>query len=253
MSKFRGADPITELAVIAVDWSQPCGCFERHLQRRWMNPLFPVERRRISFAELRESKARDQGDLLELEANFRGTATRIFELADATPRLGLLFEEVNQQLDVLQGLLLRAAEIGDLANRLREAVRKPYDHLMQSVRGVRESLDLDSKLEIDAFIVARRRIMDIYSNQFISQMKRADTPILSQEVLHSVLTEPLTTVRLFASLIPHAVRGELRIHALAVALVQGVEKEGYAVQGSQEKLSALSETPYEAIPTTKVF
>ena len=56
---------------IQLNWSAVPGCFERQLQRRHNNALFPEEKRRVTTDEVVEAKSRDQADLETLELNLR--------------------------------------------------------------------------------------------------------------------------------------------------------------------------------------
>jgi hypothetical protein len=43
-------------------WSEKPGCFERHLQRRDGNLLFPPERRIVTYKEIEEAKEKDRAE-----------------------------------------------------------------------------------------------------------------------------------------------------------------------------------------------
>jgi hypothetical protein len=49
-------------------WSTHPGGYERHLQRRWNNPLFPPERRKVTAADVYHAWIKDSAAMDELEA-----------------------------------------------------------------------------------------------------------------------------------------------------------------------------------------
>ncbi len=64
-----------------IDWSEAPGCFERHLQRRYRNPLFSVERRTIAIADVVTARARDEADLGELNLRIKALLCKVSSLA----------------------------------------------------------------------------------------------------------------------------------------------------------------------------
>jgi hypothetical protein len=253
MNKSKNLEPESEPGLVAIDWANPCGCFERHLQRRHVNPLFPKGRRQICAGELTEARARDQADLRQLEIDFAQVAKRITEECAQTPGPCLTLGRFYRFIEMLDTIAVRAAEVGNIAHRLRDCVGEIRDRYCESIRALRDDLPEDAQQHMDSFFPARELKQRISENPFLAQMQRADTPIPPREVLPSVLTEPLTTVRLFASLIPEAKRTELQFQSLAHALVTEVQREGYTVQDAQQKLLALEVTPRNRGFTTKVF
>lgn len=220
---------------IAVDWSDPCGCFERHLQRRHMNPLFPWERRRVCTGDIIEARGRDQADLRELEADCDRTVRKITEESTGTASQRLTFKQADQQLEAFSHLIVRAAEVGDLANPIRDFLRAAYASLLTSMR---DACPQDARADLAAAITKRETYLQRFANPFIAQINRKDTPISASDVVPSLLGEPTDTVRLFATVLPEAHRADL--YAAASALVASLQTQGHTVAGAQEKLLALS-------------
>ncbi len=223
---------------IAVDWSDPCGCFECHLQRRYMNPLFPLERRRVCTGDIIEARARDQADLRELHADCDKILKEAMERATRAPGQWLSFKEPNQLIGALQQLVVRAAEIGDLANPVRDVLCRVF---ASQVELMRQACPPDMKAELDALVNKRERYLQISASQFLAQMNRRDSPISAKEVVPSLLTEPAATVRLCASVLWEANRAE--VHALAAYLIANAQREGHTVPEAEEKLLALKGRP----------
>ncbi len=223
---------------IALDWSDPCGCFERHLQRRYMNPLFPLERRGVCTGDILETRARDRADLRQLQADCERTVKEITETTTNSPNQRFTFEQAFQQVEAFEQLIVRAAEIGDLANPIRDFLRVAGDSLKTSMR---EACPQHVKAELDVAIAKRERYVQTFADPFLAQMKRRDTPISDKEVVPSLLTEPAVTVQLFATTLPEAYRTEL--HVVAAALIANVQREGNTVPEAEEKLLALKGRP----------
>lgn len=253
MNESKNPESKTERGLVAVDWADPCGCFERHLQRRHMNPLFPKERRQISAGELADARAKDQADLTQLGNDFAQVAKCIAGECAATPGPRLTLGRFYRFIEMLDALAVRAAEVGDLAHRFRDCINEIRDEYCNSIRELREGLPAEAQQHMDALFPARELMQRVSENPFLAQMQRADTPIVPREVIPSLLSESVETVRLFASIIPEAGRSEYHMHGLAVALVENVEREGYRVQDAQEKLLALKATPYQIRTATKVL
>ena len=66
------------------EWLEMPGCFERHLQRRHRNPLFPEERRTISNKELQEARRKDLSDLKEFIKKYTLWLSEARELNDTS-------------------------------------------------------------------------------------------------------------------------------------------------------------------------
>jgi hypothetical protein len=58
---------------IPLAWSEACGSFERQLQRRHNNPLFPSEKRTVITAELVVARSQDLCDLCQLQEDSKRT------------------------------------------------------------------------------------------------------------------------------------------------------------------------------------
>jgi hypothetical protein len=96
---------------IPIAWSELCGCFERHLQRRHRNRLFPSERRRVSTANLIEAQVRDWADVRQLQTDMESLSADL----DGRPAQ-LSFDHVLGLRDSVEKFIVRAAGLGAIAN-----------------------------------------------------------------------------------------------------------------------------------------
>lgn len=215
---------------IPVGWSDKCGCFERQLQRRYMNPLFPVQRRMVSRAEILEARAKDLNDLKELQTDMDG----LFSKVEEASKQKSYYDEVVVLRDAFERLIFRAAEIGTIASQQNDALHDVY----RSVVGVlRDGCPSEHRAKLESVLADSERYQRKWTNQFVRQLKRRDTPISGNEVVASLLTEDVDTVRLFASLLEEPARKDT--YQLAVALISDAQREGYSVAEAEQKLQAL--------------
>ena len=210
-------------------WSKPCGAFERQLQRRHNNPLFPPEKRCVITAELLWARSQDNYDVLELQEGMRGLLKHILDAAEPMAPFG----DVLKKRDQVEQLIIRAAGIGDLANSERQKLLRLYDTIVGCLRNACSG-EIRAKLE--SALAGSEGILKSAANNFVAQMNRANSPISTEDVLPSLLVEDVETVRVVAG----CVSPEARIGMVmsAAALVENARKEGYVVSDAEEKLRA---------------
>ncbi len=200
-------------------WSEVCGCFERQLQRRHNSPLFSLDLRRVTTAELIIAKARDLADLRQLEEDSKKLNG---EIADPGGQK-LTFSDVYKWREAVETLLMRAFAVGDIANQQRKYLRTLYESILQSLR---DSCPPEKREQLEKAIGGSNEHLGRFGNQFLQQMTRSDTPIASGELLPSLLTEDVETVRLVASTISKEERNGFVKPAMA--LIEKAKEEGYS-------------------------
>lgn len=250
-------------AMIGIIWSPTPGCFERHLQRRYNNPLFPPNRRIVTQSEVEEARARDT---MEAES-LRGEVKEVLKLfLDLNPGQKI---EMTLGLDTarrLDGLIERAARLGGDSSKeeadlitLRKALAADMKRGAEEANapGLREALG-----ELDLFL---QILVKGWSNRFLAQMGRKDSPILPEDVVPSLLSEDKETIRLvvesFAKQVPEVVPPTFlhdpdiarrasevvnkslnaldKVRQAAFALVADLEAKGESTQEMDEKLRVL--------------
>ena len=90
-------------------WSEVPGCFERHLQRRVDNILFPLARQRVSEEEVAQARKRDE---IEQETFIEAVNNLGIELETPKDTKGLSTVGDSSSLQKVQALLEQAASIG---------------------------------------------------------------------------------------------------------------------------------------------
>ena len=197
-------------------WSKVPGCFERHLQRRDGNILFPPERRRISKEEIAQARKRDEMDkerfvkeILEFEAQIRNP----------------VYVDYSSALQKIQGFLEEAASIGGDIGHVIKILEDLEDKTMEY---------LNEKTPEGNHLLEKAHSYSVVARTpFLAQHKRIDTPILETEQVPTLLSEDLDTIsavglaiRTFSNFKPST--EDIRKH-LDEAVRQGFNKE-YAQQ-----------------------
>lgn len=97
----------------------------------------------------------------------------------------------------------------------------------------------EDRAQLDVALAKSEKYQTTFANPFLAQMNRKDTPILSNEVVPSLLTEDVGTVRLVSSTLDAQLRKET--YDLAVGIVTEAQKNGYMLAQAEEKLEALKD------------
>lgn len=222
---------------ISVEWSEAPGCFERHLQRRHRNPLFPIERRAIANADVVIARARDKADLGELRLRIWALAEKVVNLKGTTT-----FHECVVLREEIENLLLRCAEVSGGAAEEKAKLQSMYDGLVDMMR---QACSPENRQKLDDAIAQSASLQRMHGHEFFAQLRRSDTPICGGDVIPSLLSESVETIRMYVSYFGKENHGlDRAVIEEAARILGGAEKEGYAMTDAEQKLLALNgETP----------
>jgi hypothetical protein len=172
-------------------WSSHLGAYERHLQRRHKNVLFPAERRQVSAMDVYYARLRDQQALM-----------------DVRRRLGAIHEAMQEELPVawhkhLNGIRERLDEAHDDLTaaggdeHLDEAWRSMRAHIMKVWR-LCLGEDADG---LAAFDRAEATFAEEQSRRTAwgMQVSGKSSSIPSEEAVPALLTEPIEDIEKVAA------------------------------------------------------
>lgn len=162
-------------------WNDSPGCFERHLQRREGNPLFPAERRIVTRKELEEAREKDRVE----QQQFREKVSKFISGLKTEERF-VSPNKASSDLQELQELLEEAASVEGDIGQLVEALERMEEKLTKSLNeAVPDMVDLLRRIHAQS-AVAR--------TPYLAQATRKDSPILKEEQIPALLSEDLVTI-----------------------------------------------------------
>lgn len=175
-------------------WSQNPGCFERHLQRKYRNALFPSDSRVVTQDQIDRARARDSVDAEDVRHRFTSLLRGLAEGGAASGG------EALDRREALGDLLSRAAEVGDALKDDMPAIFQMYEAVVRDIlASLSDSPELARELRTAlAFSIEKRRL---FNNCFVAQLRRRDTPIHPDEVVPSLLSETPETIRLMTEVL----------------------------------------------------
>ncbi len=166
-------------------WSEYPGCFERHLQRRDGNILFPPDRRIILRNEIEEALEKDRVEAKLFKIKFR---------AFVDSRLVVLSSKKNMKPTEAFELLREVMVLAEECATYGESVHEEREHL----EGAEEILIKSMNEVMPKGAEGLRRIRSVSSlkrDDYSAQYNyRKDTPILKEELMATLLSEDLEYV-----------------------------------------------------------
>ncbi len=211
-------------------WNEMPGCFDRHLQRKEGNVLFPVSERQPTKEAIREARAKDESDLERLQKDVTA-ALQITERfgGQQTIPSGVLLDFLQKELDPL---MRRTAEIGEPARGFFKVLENIRDVSFESLAGQRNDLKSDIESLKDA--------LQEQFNSFVAQIWRHDTSITPEEITPALLCESTDTIEGVCEFLQRQNPELLRLLCEgSVKLLQDATQQGFDLQCADEKLSLL--------------
>lgn len=162
-------------------WSMYPGCFERHLQRRDGNPLFPPERRLILRKEIVEAVEKDRVEAQVFKIKHRAFVDSKLILFNSKKNMKPI--EANELLREVMVLAEECAIYGESVHEEKEHLERTEEILMNSMNEVMPE-GAENLRTINALSCQKRK-------DYAAQYNRKDTPILKEELMATLLSEDL--------------------------------------------------------------
>jgi len=222
----------TDSVYMELLWSAAPGCYERHLQRKYRNPLFAPALRIVTQDEVDAARARDA---LEAEA----LSKQVNQFLQSVKRASATYSEMERDRKRVAELMQRAAEVGDLW--AEGAASKLYWGIISDMEAAVINNEKGAKLLQEANEYYVRHVL-LFTNRFVAQFSREDSPIKPEELVPALLTEDVESIKKFLSVGGNDDESQMARRNLAseaLDLVMEVETRGAIIPDVDKKLEAL--------------
>lgn len=175
----------------AIHFSPQPGAFEKHLQRKYNNPLFPASQQNLLQAEVEQARQRDQQDLQAFLEAFEETVKRAADLNGSVESEVIL--ELKEKLERLY--MTSSSLAGDLGT-YKDALLKLIRVCMEMIRkGAAD--DPIALRKLDEEDQARTVYFAMLESPLVAELVRGDEIIQVDELVPTVLSldiKALTTI-----------------------------------------------------------
>ena len=186
--------PLEIKIYMSLQFSHQPGCWERHLQRQYNNPLFIEISPIITQHQIEIAQQKDQNDRHQFIKNFHQL------LEDFTQ---LKAQEESEQIFELQGrvdkLYSECAVNGNYFQQEKQGLKKLSSLIYQAIlnSGQHKAKVLE---ELEQAEIARKRHFTLLENSVIAHLLREDSPIAQNELVPTLLSEDKTSLQAAMSL-----------------------------------------------------
>lgn len=175
----------------AIRFSPQPGAYERHLQRKYHNPLFPASQQNLLQAEVEQACQRDQQDLKAFQEAFEETVKQAAQLN------GSVDSEIILDLkDKLEQLYITSSSLAGDLSAYQDALLKLIRVCMQMIRNG-ASNDQIALRKLDEEDQARTVYFAMLESPLVAELMRGNEIIQVDELVPTVLsldTKALTTI-----------------------------------------------------------
>lgn len=162
--------------------SQP-GAFERHLQRKYNNPLFPQADQHLLTAEIEQARQKDRQDQQAFLTAFEQSVQQAAQLTGSVDAEIIL--ELKQELERLY--VHSCSLAGDL-DQHRQAILKLIQVCMTTIeKGASDDVTVLQKLRDEN--AARQMFFTLLETKLVADLIRGDEIIRANELIPSLLSE----------------------------------------------------------------
>ena len=167
----------------SIKFSAQPGAYERHLQRKYNNPLFPDSDQHLLDKEVEQAREKDHQDLRAFFDAFQDTVQEAVELSDSVESDVLL--DLKEKLERLY--VQSTSLAGDLGQH-QEALQKLLSVCMAGIlKGAEQDQAALKKIQDE--LTARDVFFTLLKTPLVSQLLRGDDIIHESELIPSILSE----------------------------------------------------------------
>jgi len=210
-------------------WRDKPGAHERHLQRRYKNPLFPPARRSVTTAEVLAARRKDAAEYKDVVDKSRG-----IELPEnLPPNWNEFLGNVREQIDELKD---RARQIGGDTSNVMEYLNNLRGNMADVWRACNQHNSEALRIYEEAEALVRKRD-EVFRGDFGNQILRSDPCFPSDEVVPSLLCEDARTVAAVWAMMPQENRPGL--DRSIADCIHAAMAEGFDIGTVREQLLAI--------------
>ncbi len=168
----------------SIKFSALPGAYERHLQRKYHNPLFPSPDQHLFNKEVEQAREKDQQDLRAFFDAFEETVQEAVELSESVESDVLL--DLKEKLERLY--VQSTSLAGDLGQH-QDALQKLLSVCMTGIlKGAEHDPVAIKKIQDE--LTAREVFFELLDNPFVAVLLRGDEIIHESEMIPCILSEP---------------------------------------------------------------
>jgi hypothetical protein len=223
-------------------WSATPGAIERHLQRRYNNPLFPLHRQVVTSKDVYEARLADHQTLAEIRRELTELTSEFYAHKELPSDWHPFLSGFRERLDALEDRRLMTggenAALGASIAEMRGNVISLWRAALQNNRQSLSSLDTAETLE-------HRRRATLHATDWMRQLRSHASPIPPQEVVAALLSDTPAEVQAAVAVL----KSEPELHgtlencrSYAHRLVAEVRASGHPLPEIDEKLRILDDT-----------
>jgi hypothetical protein len=226
-------------------WSVRPGAVERHLQRRYSNPLFPLHRQLVTAHDVHEARVADSQALRDIRVELNRLGHAFFEKPELPLNWQSYLIDYRDHVDRLDERRLVAggenASLGDAIAEMRVAILNAWRSAISNNRSSLAALEQEETQRVE-----RRALL--YGCDWTAQMLSHGPLIPPDEVVPALLSESPAQVEKAVT----GMQTEPRLHetlahcrAAAHRLVSDLRAAGHPIPDIGDKLRMLDGTAGE--------
>lgn len=212
------------------------GCWERHLQRQYKNPLFSHKDEPVTQEAIQIAQQKDKEENLAFQKAFYGLVQEIFNLESRVEATIIL--NIKDKIDALYE---QCAGLGGNFNAEKKNLRALSQLTMQSLmNGNTDDADIMEKFEKEN--IARELHFSLLEHPFIAHLLRPHSPISGEDIVPTLLTEEESTIQAAMSLF-NTEQQQILCHE-ARNLLSHLKQDGYALSTAWARLTVMERPLY---------
>ena len=168
---------------INIKFSAEPGAYERHIQRKYKNPLFHTADRHLLDEEVKQAREKDQQDLRVFLESFQETVQEAAALSGSVDSDVML--DLKERLDRLY--VTSTSLAGDLSQH-QQALTKLIDICMASIRRGAEG-DPTAIKKLDEETQARSVYFKLLETALVADLMRGDEIVSADDLIPTLLSQ----------------------------------------------------------------
>jgi hypothetical protein len=222
---------------MTVRFSKHPGCWERHLQRQYKNPLFGQLEYSISQTDIEDAQRRDEKERQIFQTDFQHLLEEVANLQSQVEA-----EVVLKLKDRIDALYEQCSGLGGDFSQAKKGLRNLNELIMQAIlsTGV-EDADLLERLEHEK--AARQIHFSLLEHPFIAHLLHPNSPIGETEIVPSLLTEDDASLRAAMSLFE--IKQQKILCEEGRGLLSRLKEQGYDLPTAWLRLASMEQPLYD--------